>query len=1788
MKKIFFIVLTTLEVFSLPNKILPQYKDKITVGKNSIDIALENRLHNFSDEQKNHFTIRDYYEFTDESSSGYFKLPSRELIIAIPRETEVQVSIISSSAKEYKNIIPALNPAIVMVNDSTITLEEIEYSNRKPTDENKPVVENKGYFWFRDFYCVHLKINTHIYSERSNSIVELSDIVLKVELDKNSNILNYSPIETKSSFDDNLKLLIVNSEIAEQFRDTPKIVTTDTSGNWINYSANYLKIGAGSDTLYRITKNFLIANGINISGINPKTFQLFESGVEKPIYVSGESDESFDDNDYIEYYGTKNYSKISPRVINPNNLPYNNYLDKYTDTTIYFLTWGVNNGLRAAEVNVFQPSVSDTLTHFTSFTHLEENPMDALFYTFHNDLVESQFPFWDTGKGWYWRFLATWSGPGNYTFPMTDIVPNKTARFLAKLTSRGSTGSINVHLLKLLLNNSLIDSQIASRYQRILLDKTISSNSLLTGNNNLVITYAENAGASNGQLVIDWIEAEYPKKLKLSSNSLYFEYRDLASTALRLFKIENVLDTNYLLYKVKPELKRIIGFNLIGTDLVFTDTVSNGDAYYLIHKDSYSEPKFFAYKSFLNLRSQNSQVDYIGITHPVFHSSVSDYLNFISANYSVTTNLFSVNDIYDEFGFGYPTPESIREFLMIKFQNSPSPKPLYLVFFGDANYDYKKYRTISQGIIGGGNYVPSYGFPVSDQYYTIWNSTGLRLPQMYVGRIPLNNNSEMAFYKSKVQNNILQPYDEWNKKYLFFSGGRANYPDEIALYKSVNDSVINNFIISPPLCGIYKHFYKTSNPISDFGPYPDSEIKEAIAGGGVFMSYIGHSGTATWDNSISDVRQLKNSVNRNSVLTDFGCSTNKFAEPDIVSFGERFILDLDGQALGYIGNSALGFVSTAIKGPGNFYKHVIRDTMFQVGKAHWYAKKLMFDQLGNSNVAAQFSIANTLMGDPIVEMKIPNLPNLTIKPSDIAFGSNFINDAMDSIEVILSLNNYGTVIPQSFKLLFSHSYKGGGVEQIEKTLALPKFRDTISYWVKVKEKPGQHTISINLDSENSISEIYENDNDLNFHFDVASTFIRDILVSRIENPLLDSLIILNPSIKSSEPMLLNFQISDNENFNNPMQTNFNLDTFYTKISFSNPSSNNRYWLRYKLSDGAEWSNSLSYSKLSGSKYFVEDDHSWHFQSLKDLSIKNDAVEIKTDTVTISVVSAGGYSGQYCIITKNGINILSNTFFQGIGVVIFDEKTLAVDSSAWFELFNNLPGINACVQFINSIPEHKLVALGVSGDAKNNPSPELNAAIVALGGTRFPELEFKAPYVLFGKRGADSTQVKQVIKNPNEGPILLDSNLVLPLNSGFLTSTQIGPSSEWKKLKVSQTNQNDSQIKYKPIIIKSDGNDTTLAYLDVINSEADLSFISAVTYPYLKIISELNADSLLNSPKLMRLEVDYQGIAELGTNYQAVKLNKDTLEQGEIGRISFYVYNVGESKADDFKVEVGVIRPDNSYQSIFNSIINLAPYQRQFISADYLTTFESGNRTYKISIDPDNRIREYFEDNNVYLTPFFIKPDTTMPVLNVQFNGKEIMDGDYIVQNPTIRMELSDPSILPIVDTTSIALQLDNVPIYFAQNPNILSYEFNPTNPKMIVEYKPLLEEGEHILKVFANDGFGNASDSLGFQKRFVVSNETNILDIYNYPNPVKENTYFTFRLTQVPDEIKIMVYTIAGRLVKEIVKTRSELSTDFNKIFWDCRDEDGDLLGNGTYLYKVLMKASDKTETSVNKLAIVR
>jgi hypothetical protein len=182
---------------------------------------------------------------------------------------------------------------------------------------------------------------------------------------------------------------------------------------------------------------------------------------------------------------------------------------------------------------------------------------------------------------------------------------------------------------------------------------------------------------------------------------------------------------------------------------------------------------------------------------------------------------------------------------------------------------------------------------------------------MSIGRLPARNNSEVLHYLSKHQSYLNKDFDDWNKRFLVFSGGDPTKLSELLEIRNKHQQLFDNVLLAVPVGGTGRHFYKTVNPNSNFGPFPSSVVQNAIDSGGVFISYIGHSGTQTWDNGIVNVNDLKNIYpNRKPLITDFGCSTGRFAEPDIECFGEIFVTGSNnGQAISYVSNSSFGYLA---------------------------------------------------------------------------------------------------------------------------------------------------------------------------------------------------------------------------------------------------------------------------------------------------------------------------------------------------------------------------------------------------------------------------------------------------------------------------------------------------------------------------------------------------------------------------------------------------------------------------------------------------------------------------------------------------------------------------------------------------------------------------------------------------------------------------------------------------------------------------------------------------------------
>ncbi len=132
------------------------------------------------------------------------------------------------------------------------------------------------------------------------------------------------------------------------------------------------------------------------------------------------------------------------------------------------------------------------------------------------------------------------------------------------------------------------------------------------------------------------------------------------------------------------------------------------------------------------------------------------------------------------------------------------------------------------------------------------------------------------------------------------------------------------------------------------------------------------------------------------------------------------------------------------------------------------------------------------------------------------------------------------------------------------------------------------------------------------------------------------------------------------------------------------------------------------------------------------------------------------------------------------------------------------------------------------------------------------------------------------------------------------------------------------------------------------------------------------------------------------------------------------------------------------------------------------------------------------------------------------------------------------------------------------------------------------EPGTHTIKIKAWDVFNNPSEK---ETEFTVVEGDGLIvkNIVNYPNPFSESTYFTFQYNlDEPIDVQINIYTVYGRKIKEIKEYG--LTDRFVKIYWDGRDEDGNSLANGTYLYKVIINSfSGKYSKSfLGKLAIIK
>lgn len=1707
-----------------------------------------------------------YQGFVDPSRSGEMAFPSFDIYVAIPRDTKPIIEFIPEESKTY-NGYPELNPGVSVINSQTTYIKHNEFKNYIA----KNSLLNNGSLWIGNNYCVHLKLNLFQLAQDAYGVKLIKKFMIQLRF---NSILR----ETKASFQVEINPAILNKTFAQNSISKMSSKVSD-SDSWIDYNSEYIKIGTNKDAVYRIGYNDLIAFGTNLTSIDPRTFKLFLKGKEIPIYIHGEGDGSFDNTDFIEFAGLRNMGG-NYREISKNGEPYKEYINRYSDTTIYWLTWNGDPGLRVVPQTNKANISSDTLKYYSEIIHVEHNN----WYDFAmQDAVLREMPYWAQNKTWNEGNLGV--GTRNITFQLKDVYPNAQVKVFSKLQDYASNINLNAHLLAISLNNaSKQDSGYVSKYQQKVLQGVYNSNLLKEGSNSLNL-YSFTTPANPNLCIVDWYEMEYPRYLKAINDSLNFQFHFLNGSSVKNIYLTNLNNTkNYSIWKYGTNYKKY-HLKASNGNILIADTIKDTDKFVLIDSVKTLKPKIFYKKLFVNLRNRNNSADYIAITNKKFISTASDYASFISHAYNVKTKVIDADDIYDEFAYGFFMPESIRDFLITTHTNWRSPAPNYVILIGGATYDYLGNKTKYQGAPPVINYVPSFGAPVSDNWFVIWDTTGAYIPQMNIGRLPVTTNEELVWYLQKHQNYVFQKYSSWNKRYIFFSGGTGNDQNQLDIIKNVNDYIISNYVTPSPIGGKFAHFYKTINPSTNFGPYTVQQIQTAVDSGGVFIAYLGHSGTQTWDNSITDPGQLKNKVDRSPLITDFGCSTAKFAEPDIISFSQLFVDSPNGQAIAYIGNSSLGFASTAYTFPKLFYKKILADSVLTIGDAHRLAKIDLINNYGTSSSYTLFILSNTLIGDPIVRLDVPAKPDLSLSAEDIKYIPNSITDSNDSVAVSLKYFNYGRVKVDTFTVAITSGLNQSISFNRQFKKAIPLYSDSLTFSIPVKNQPGEHTLRIVLDSDNKIDELSKSNNEINLNFFVASSAIKMSEVYTIEGKLSSPVTLLNPV---SDPLSKNFrlEISANNKFSNPSNLDLNFDTLVTKAAIPGMYLNKRVWIRNRLNNSSDYGNTISFICGTTNNYSLSD--SLSISTVKKTNIRqaNQKLILDSQLINIKALSAGFNDGNTALIQINNQNLIPENTLRGHHIVVLNDSTYKFVEYQRFDILGDPNAVQNYINFLDTLSTKYLVVFAIS-DEGSISSAELKQKIKLFGSKLIDQLGFRGSWAMIGKKGAKQGTVPEAIAPAFRGRVQVDTTITTRFTKGSFVTTKVGPTAIWKSISISDSIPSGATLNYRLIGIKKDESADSLNYFQPQNGVADVSSIDSKKYPFIKVEGLFNAPARISSPVLKSLEVNYTNVPELATNYQIVSISRDTLTQGEKANLSFYVYNVGESRADSFKVRVDVVKPDNSREKIFEQTIDsLGVDKRKLFNISYNTASSVGNRNFYITIDPDNKVLELYKDNNLYTVPFYVKGNNSPALLKLTFDGNDIINGDYVSSNPNIRIALNDQSQIPITDTSHVQLYLNSKRVSLSSAE--INFSFSDSNPKFVVNYKPTLSDGTYTLKVMGTNATGQLIDSVGVVRKFMVSNQAQLLYVYNYPNPFSNETFFTFKLTQIPEELKIKVFTINGRNVKTINVLPSNLNYDFNRIEWDGRDEDGDLVANGVYLYKVIMKKGNETVQVTQKLAIVR
>ena len=811
---------------------------------------------------------------------------------------------------------------------------------------------------------------------------------------------NCSIIFTLSPFyrhNDTIKR-ILSCEVSYSLRQMEKRSKRTYVENSVLSSGKWYKMSLASTGMYKITYSELSAMGVPVTSINPKNIRLYHNGggivpplneterhqdlVEIPIYVHGESDGSFGENDYIIFYGR------GPLAWKYENGVYAKVLNPYSDYSYVFLTTDLGAGKRIQFAEDELGNADETVSSFLDCQIKEEDV-----YNLNN-----------MGATWYYdKFDAVTSISYEFNFP--NLLKNENCNIKMEAASRSSASqtSMKVNVNGSYLNQINFNKISGEEYAKEGSLNNVKFNSS-TDKITVALEYVKNSSSAVGWL--DYITINAWRDLTFSGNVMSFRNPKCSDSSRRYrYEIKNASSSLQVWDVTNPVMPKKMNLQFSSNKASFVVAGTENNEFVAFNGNAFNNVTFVSTVENQNLHSKYD-FDYLIITYPDFRSQAERLKELHSTIDDLKIEIVEPQQIYNEFSCGALDISGIRDYIKMVYDKS-GKRLKYVLLFGDCSYDFRNKS-------GNVCLIPSYqskhsvssSSDVFDDFFAcLDDNEGDMTINVFVdvamGRMPVNTLDEATIVVDKIEKYISKDEDSmghWRKMITFVADDdNTTYAQHAEQLESlVKGSMGDDVNFDKIYLDAYHQIATSSGQRS---PECNAAITNRVEFGSLIINYIGHAGELGW----AEERILTNdnifawrNAPKYHLMLAASCEFSRYDDHTRTSAGEYAFLNKNGGPVAMYTAARVTYATSNQDMMKRFYERLFEvegGEYVTMGEACMYAK-----QLKDSNCHDY-----VFFGDPAIRLNFPiNKVELTsINEHDIT--------QMDTLKALQSINIKGVV-----------------------------------------------------------------------------------------------------------------------------------------------------------------------------------------------------------------------------------------------------------------------------------------------------------------------------------------------------------------------------------------------------------------------------------------------------------------------------------------------------------------------------------------------------------------------------------------------------------------------------------------------------------------------------------------------------------------------------------------------------------------------------------------------------------